>query len=183
MEITTKEKRKYTYLSKSIDTNISIYFEEKSGKFYSFQNQVIDKKWGFSAMFLAPLSIILRNTFIQSTKNAYFTFCICGIILGIISLYFLHKSYSSDQLIEIELSNEEIEHCIENLKQVKQIKITLIGIWLFLFTLMSVMFFDEKNYISLLSLSLLCCFLIPLIENLNFLRDNRVKKSLMLKIN
>lgn len=46
---------------------------------------------------------------------------------------------------------------------------------------MSVMFFDEQNYGSLLSLIFLCCFLVPFVENLNFFRDNKIKKSLILK--
>lgn len=181
MDITTKEKRKYTYLKKDVNSNIAIYFEKDSGNFYSFQNQVIDKKWGFSAMFLSPLSIALRNIFVNNTLNAYFLSCVLGIILGIISSYLLHKSYSSDQFIEIKLSSDEIKTCIENIAKVKQIKIALIIAWIFFFTVMSVMFFDEQNYGSLLSLTFLCCFLVPFIENLNFFRDNKIKKILISK--
>jgi len=183
MEINTKEKKSYTFLKKGIDTSTAIYFEETSGEFYLLKAQNFNKSWGFSAMFLAPLSILLRNTFVDNIILAYALACMLGLGLGIISLKMLSKSYSSADLDEIKLSQKDMESCVENLKKVKQIKILLILIWLFLFAVMTVMFFDEKNYVSLISLSLLCCFLMLLLKNINFIRDNKVKKEIELKIN
>ena len=182
MEINTVERRKYTYLKKNLNSELAIYFEEQSGKFYIFKQNPIDKKSGFYAMFLAPLSILLKNNFVDSILVAYFLSCLLGVVLGIISLKILHKSYSSSQLNEIELSKEDIKSCVENLKKIKQIKITLIMTWIFFVVLMTAMFIDKNNYASLLSLSILFWFLILFSENFNFIRNNRVKKKLILKI-
>ncbi|WP_275470577.1 hypothetical protein [Vagococcus proximus] len=142
------------------------------------KNQNFDKKWGFVSLFLAPLSLILNNNVLGGIIINYFLACFLGLILGCIFLFFLHRSYSSNQLTKINLSIQEIEGCIINFKKIKGIKIVLLLVWIFFFILISVMFFDETNYTSLLCVSILCCFLLPLMKNMNFIRHRRVTRSL-----
>ena len=175
MEINTKEKQKFTYLKKVTDSNISIYFEEESGKFYSFQNKNNSVNWGFSAMFLSPLLLPLKKIIVNNIFLYYWLACLLGIIL-------LHRSYSSKQLKEIELSSEEIRLCLENLKKIKQVKIILAAVWFFFFIMTTVTYFDEKNYRAILGVCLTVSLLVPLLENLKFIKDNKLKKRISLKI-
>lgn len=183
MEIITKEKERYTYLYTNQENNTAIYYEGKSQQFYILKNQNFDKKWGFVALFLAPLNLILNNNVLGSIRINYFLACLFGLILGCICLFLIHRSYSSNQLTKINLSIQEIEDCLINLKKIKEIKIALLLVWIFFFIFMSVMFFDKSNYTSLLCLSILCCFLLPLMENMNFIRHGRVTRSLKQLLN
>lgn len=183
MEIITKEKERYTYLYTNHENKTAIYYEGKYQHFYKLKNQNFDKKWGFVSLFLAPLNLILNNNVLGSIIIDYFLACFLGLILGCICLFFLHRSYSSNQLTKINLSIQEIEDCIINFKKIKEIKIVLLLVWIFFFILMSVMFFDKMNYTSLLCVSIVCWFLLPLMENMNFVRHRRVTKSLKQLLN
>ncbi|MBE9388578.1 hypothetical protein [Vagococcus salmoninarum] len=178
MEIITKEKERYTYLYTNQEDNTVIYYEGKSQHFYRLKNQNFDKKWGGAALFIAPLNLILNNNIVGSMRINYLLACFFGLILGGVCLFLIHRSYSSNQFTKINLNIQEIEDCLINFKKIKEIKIVLLLVWIFFFIFISVMFFDKSDYTSLLCLSIVCSFLLPLMANMNFFRHSRVTRYL-----
>lgn len=174
----TRYRYKYTYLFSEQDKKEAIYFSEKTQKFYKLKTETFDKKYGFIVLFLAPLNFILNNNLDGDILINYFLSCVLGLIMGIAFILLLHRSFRAKKMEQVKLESQDIEKGINNLKQVWEIKLTLLVAWIIFFCIVSVMFFDKKNYTSLLCVSIMCSFLLPLLTNLNFIRHKRVRSYL-----
>lgn len=175
MGINSKQKKAYTYLFSIRDKQEAYYFEEKSQKIYKIKTSKFNKGYGFSALFLVPLTLILKNEWSGNIWGTYFITCILGIAFGGIFSIVINKAFLKQQFEQKELTLDELSKSLANLKQVQQIKIALVIVWVLFFSLLSIMFFDKKDYTSLVSVNLICIFLYPLVVTLNFSKYKRIE--------
>lgn len=178
MEIMNKKRKDYIYLFANRNKKEAFYLDEKTERFYKIKTESFDTKYGFLALFLAPLNLILVEKISNNTWEKFFMACILGFIIGYIFLVITNNLFFKRSFEEIKLTSKEIEHSILNLKEVLKIKCALIVGWVILFLIIFMMFLTENNYKSLISISIMCMFSYPLITNIGFTKYRQAKKIL-----
>jgi len=178
MEVMNKKRRDYVYLFSDSNKKEAFYLDEQNNCFYKIKTETYDMKYGFLALLLAPLNLILTNVLNGNLWGNFFIACITGFILGFLFIVIVNKSFFKRSFEEVVLTGEEMERSLHNLKEVFKIKCTLVVGWIVFFLISFTMFSTEKNYKSLISISIIFMFLYPLVTSLDFIQYRRVRRLL-----
>lgn len=178
MGMMNRKRKDYVYLFADRNKKEAFYLDEKTECFYKIKTETFDTKYGFVALFLAPLNLILAEKISDNIWAKFFTACILGFIIGYIFLVITNNLFVKRSFEEVKLTPKEIEHSVLNLKEVFKIKCVLIVGWIVFFLITFMMYLTENNYKSLIGISIMFMFLYPLLASVRFTQYKRVKKIL-----